>query len=62
MAMTERETCEWVQDLDGVWNTDCLHAFEVTTGTPVENEFKYCPFCGKVILECAYDEASLSRF
>ena len=52
--MAERETCEWKEDKDGVWETECGNAFEVTTGTPAENYFEYCPFCGQVILECAY--------
>jgi hypothetical protein len=51
--------CVWHQDFDDVWETDCQHAFCVTDGTPVENEFKFCCFCGGSLVQelyCGGDE------
>ena len=46
--------CVWTYDEDdGGWFTDCGEGFETTTGTPSENKFKYCPFCGEVLVEFA---------
>jgi hypothetical protein len=42
--------CTWTEE-DGCWNTDCGHVFEVSKGTPAENEMKFCCFCGKLIEE-----------
>ena len=38
--------CEWAQDDEGNWGTSCgnLHAF-IDDG-PVENNHKFCPYCG----------------
>lgn len=54
-----RETCEWEQDSDGAWVTECRPAYVATTFSPSDLEFEYCPFCGKVIkviLECTPDK------
>ena len=42
----DRPTCEWAQDDEGNWGTSCgnLHAF-IEDG-PVENNHKFCPYCG----------------
>ena len=42
-------SCTWTQDADGIWNTSCGQAHEFNTGTPEENEHRYCPYCGKVL-------------
>lgn len=42
--------CIWhCDDFDGdeVFETSCGHAFQLTTGTPEENGFQYCCYCGK---------------
>lgn len=41
--------CTWTEDPDGIWYTSCEHAHEFNTGTPEENEHRYCPYCGKVL-------------
>ncbi len=45
--------CDWQEEDDlceGFWQTDCGHAFTFTDGgTPAENEFAFCPYCGKVM-------------
>ena len=43
------ETCTWTEDPDGIWYTSCGQAHEFTTGTPEENEHRYCPYCGNVL-------------
>ena len=45
------DKCEWTQDDDGVWDTECGERYEVTDGSPGENDMKYCPYCGKVLCE-----------
>lgn len=29
------------------YETGCGHAFEITTGTPAENDMKFCCYCGR---------------
>jgi hypothetical protein len=38
-------TCDWLDDEDGVWHTDCGNAFEFRADGPVENRFIVCPYC-----------------
>ena len=40
-------TCMWLADEDGVWETACDNRFEFSDGGPPENNFKFCPYCGK---------------
>jgi hypothetical protein len=47
-------TCTWTQmriyDEDSGWETKCGEAFMFTDGgTPHDNSFQYCPYCGKPI-------------
>jgi chromosome segregation ATPase len=50
--------CNWHQDGEDcdTWQTDCGHYFCINEGTPVENEFKYCAFCGKPLAQYPYTE------
>lgn len=49
--------CVWEQNADGVWETECDHAFEVTNGeTPKRNGFVYCPFCRGWLCEIPNEE------
>ena len=43
------DSCTWTQGAYGIWHTSCGQAHEFTTGTPEENEHRYCPYCGKVL-------------
>lgn len=45
------ETCAWVETEDGQWETECMEIFEFNDGTPDENGFKFCPYCGTKIEE-----------
>ena len=48
------DKCKWQIDDkrfpdSGDYGTDCLNVFSFPDGTPEENGFNYCPFCGKEI-------------
>jgi len=43
--------CAWIPDADGVFETTCKHLFEFNDGGPEDNGFKFCPYCGKMLLE-----------
>lgn len=47
----QNDVCQWAQDDDGIWQTECGNAFEIMNGTPKENEFNYCTYCGKELCE-----------
>lgn len=48
------ENCEWQEDIDGVWETGCGNLFLITEGSPAENDMKFCPYCGKHLLETEF--------
>ncbi len=48
----------WVYDEnDGDYNTECKNYFHFEDGERLENDtsIKYCPFCGKTIIEDTED-------
>ena len=45
------EKCTWSEDEDGLWWTACKKIHEFFDGTPTENSYKFCPYCGKVLVE-----------
>jgi len=53
-AAQARETphpCTWTQNEDGVYETNCDNMFVFNDGGPVENDFRYCPYCGLELKE-----------
>ena len=44
--MEPTSSCGWKQDQDGNWWTSCGKGFTFVDGGPVENGFKFCPYCG----------------
>ncbi len=49
--MTDETTdrkCVWTPMVDDPrsYETGCEQAFQITEGTPEENYFAYCPYCG----------------
>ena len=55
-VMAERnngEKCEWSLDPDGVYETSCGEEFCFDYGGRVveDNNFLFCPFCGKPVRE-----------
>jgi hypothetical protein len=47
--------CKWIETkddyLDPMYETGCNHLAQLIEGTPEENQFKFCPFCGREIKE-----------
>lgn len=44
------ETCEWTGDVEGgEWSSECGKHFIFNDGDPLENNFLFCPYCGKRI-------------
>jgi hypothetical protein len=52
--LSQEQKCKWEEDNDANYDTDCGQTFCMTDGTPKENDFKYCTFCGRVIEEVPY--------
>jgi len=53
-----RNECTWKEELDPggdriAYQTDCENAFAFDNGTPTENCFNYCCFCGRKLIEQA---------
>ena len=45
----ENYDCEWNDDDEGMFETECGNAFVFTDGGPADNGFRFCPYCGKPI-------------
>jgi len=47
--------CQWRQskdrDEDGIYSTSCGGMFYFDNGSLSDNEFKFCPYCGREIEE-----------
>lgn len=43
--------CNWKQDEDGVWETECGESFELNEGSPHDNGFRFCMYCGMPLVE-----------
>lgn len=54
----ESHTCSWTWDDDGFYATECGQSFFFDSGTPSENHFNFCPFCG-VKIEVMHGEAEI---
>ena len=52
--MKSKEKCYWTEDSDGNWETSCGNMFNFIDGNPEDNEFQYCPYCGKEIIQREY--------
>lgn len=49
--LEDHQPCIWQQDEDGFWHTDCGQVHEFMNGSPAENSYVFCPYCGKEIKE-----------
>ena len=45
--MGDKDQCEWRETETGQWETECKNIFEFDSGRPSDNDFEYCPYCGK---------------
>ena len=44
------DTCTWTHDDDeGSWDAECGERWSITEGTPEENNFRFCPGCGRKV-------------
>lgn len=41
--------CEWEEDHDGNYDTNCNNKFILLSGSLAESGFEYCPYCGRKI-------------
>ena len=52
----DAELCGWDEEHDGdTWATGCGHVFQFIDGTPSDNSFVYCCYCGRKIEETRYE-------
>lgn len=45
------DKCEWKQDENGAWGTGCDHLHEFIDGTPFDNDYLFCPYCGADLIQ-----------
>ena len=55
-APVVEQVCFWTHRPEqygqsGYWETSCGHIFILIDGTPIDNEMKFCPYCGKRLEE-----------
>jgi hypothetical protein len=50
--------CQWTQDSDGNWNTDCGYLFVFLANGPRENGMQFCCYCGKELIAVPFVEES----
>lgn len=48
--------CEWEADTDGVWNTTCGKSFVLNDGGPIENDMRFCCYCGLALDQLPFEE------
>lgn len=45
--------CTWTEDAeDGSYDTSCGNKHTFIDGTPAENGYRFCPYCGGALKEC----------
>ena len=51
-AKEGQAVCAWTLDDEdnNAWTTSCGDMYQIMEGGPVENDMRYCPFCGNGIL------------
>jgi hypothetical protein len=55
MEMSDK--CTWGYDeWEDNWDTDCGNKFQLYDGGPIDNEFKFCCYCGKPVDEYTENE------
>ena len=55
MDKSTPDYCEWTEDDDGDWTTDCGQMFAfLTEHGPAENGMKFCCYCGKPLVDVRY--------
>jgi hypothetical protein len=57
----EKPACTWEEDIDNNWSTGCDHVFGFVDGSPEDNEFKFCPYCGGELTAQPYDDEDIEE-
>lgn len=63
---TLRPVAHWVNEEDAVgdpiiWTcSNCKESIVIYDGTPMENEYKYCPMCGARMEDATNEQAEIS--
>ena len=47
----EGDACQWVWEDPEYWATGCGEAHVFIADSPIENGYKFCPYCGKRLVE-----------
>ena len=51
------DTCTWTQDSNFYYYiSECGDVHQFTDGGPKENKFRFCPYCGKKLVDVPYIE------
>lgn len=53
---TAAEYCRWVETEDGQWETLCGNVFELSEGSPTDNDMAFCCYCGRTLKEVRFVE------
>ena len=47
-----KQKCKWTYDDSfNLWLTECGDEFSLITGTPSDNKMRFCPYCGRILVE-----------
>lgn len=55
LAKPATKSCTWTEDADGNWHTGCQQIHVIIVGSPPENGYVYCPYCGSKIETVIYN-------
>lgn len=54
--VAKMDKCNWVEDEDGTWHTDCGGQFVFEElGTPMLNDMLFCCYCGKPLEQVDFE-------
>jgi len=51
-----RVKCDWKEDCDGNWETECNSIFVFIDGGPKMNGMNWCPYCGKRLVVVPFSD------
>jgi hypothetical protein len=52
------KTCQWREDTEGRWDTECGQCFDFNDGGPKENKALWCQYCGGELIPVPFSENS----
>lgn len=50
------KACEWREDWEGNWETQCGEMWSLDDGSPADNKMSYCPGCGGKLMQTDYHD------